>query len=162
MVRQRLGEISGSFGFGALLIMGLAKAIDVAEFQAALRTWDIIPVHAVGAMTLLVPAAEVLLAMLWFTRQWPRGATIAAIVLIGSFSAAFGFQVLVAEPPQCGCFGVLARYYEVLDAARLLLWRNAVLTGLLFASLFLARPGRPHGANPQRERTEGFQSLKSS
>jgi prepilin-type N-terminal cleavage/methylation domain-containing protein len=137
---------------GLILFAGAVKAFDVPQFEASLRTWAFIPDHIVFLVALAVPSLEVGLAMLWFLRLSRRIAPALAGLMLILFTSVFAAHVIARKPPNCGCFSAIDAYFVGVDRAKLVLWRNGTLIGVLLLSAVLLRP-RTETALPSRSRT---------
>lgn len=129
-----------------LLIAGFLKIIDLAAFAEALNTWTLLPSRLRLVSAVLVPAAEISLALCWLLRVAPIRGIVALGVMLILFTAMFAVQSLFAEPPQCNCFGVWLEFHRTQDSWESTLARNAVLIVIWAVGLVLWRAKAPSAA----------------
>lgn len=141
--------LSAHLAFGVLLVSGVAKAIDVEAFRTTLIAWQVLPTWSWSALAIAVPTAEIGLAGLWFARIHPRSAALVAFGMVGAFSAVYTIESVTSKPPDCGCFGLLARHFERLDEAKSLAVRNGIMVAFLLCGAMVPRSASRH-AQPVR------------
>ena len=120
-------------------LVGLAGALKLADlptFWESLEGWSLLPGWARVAAIGLVPVAEVALLLAWLFNVGRRGVLWSSLGLLLAFSAVYAWHAVVARPPSCGCFGVLARALEARETAVMVLVRNGVLAACLVSGLW--------------------------
>ncbi|NGO79482.1 hypothetical protein G6045_28080 [Streptomyces sp. YC504] len=119
---------------GALAVAGLAKVRDRRAFAAALAGFPFLPASARPALTVLVPAAELLAAVLLAV----PGTLVAGLGLAGALCAAFCAVAVTAmrrgTTAGCPCFG--SRTTVPMGSWHVA--RNALLTGLALLGAAIA------------------------
>lgn len=125
----------------ALFLAGLAKLLALEDFEQVLGTWELIPRPLLPFLVLVIPSFELMCGGLWLIGAWRRRMLFCALVFIFITTFAYGSHVLWAQPPDCACFGFLARYEWSQQVASRVLARNAILAFLLVGALRLSRPG---------------------
>ncbi len=119
--------------------MGFLKLADLPGFASAVRAWTWTPRVAVPAVTILVPLVEVGVGAWWFITagraRWRAGA--ACLSPIALFSIVYVGQWHGASAPPCGCFGILARRFREIESAKIMLWKNAIMSLVLAADVCL-------------------------
>ena len=136
MLSSALGLVAGLTVAAVFAAAGLGKLTDrkgtrkaVAEFGA--------PDRLVAPLALLLPVAELAVAVaLLFAATRPAGA-VGALVLLGVFSTAIGVSLARGKAPDCHCFGQL----HSAPASWKTLARNALLAGLAAVALVEGGPG---------------------
>src|SRR5262249_45407230 len=71
--------------------------------------------HWVDAYPLLrfvLPAIEAGLAVWLIAGRWPRGSSIAAILIVSLFCGLLAAEMFKRHPRPCGCMGAVAEAYE--------------------------------------------------
>jgi hypothetical protein len=89
-----------------LAVAGAAKLADRDGSRRATEAFGV-PRPAAGAIAVLVPASELVLAAALVPARTAQGAAAAAAVLFLGFAAAVGRRLTRGERPECHCFGVL-------------------------------------------------------
>ena len=136
MLSSALGLVAGLTVAAVFAAAGLGKLTDrkgtrkaVAEFGA--------PDRLVAPLALLLPVAELGIAVaLLFAATRPAGA-VGALVLLGIFSTAIAVSLARGQAPDCHCFGQL----HSAPASWKTLVRNAALAGLGVVALAERGPG---------------------
>jgi len=148
----------------ALLVAGLGKAMDVAQFDEQLSTWRIFPQWAIAPVALMIPAAEVGTFAAWITTPQGKIAKAAAGLLILSTSVVYGTEWAIAEAPQCACFGILSRFDAFEARAATVEIRNAVFLFMLALGTLLARRAETdqRGGNSNERPSEDRACLQRS
>lgn len=162
--RRRLGRGIIDVLMVLLLCAAMLKLLDVPHFADAVRTWPFVPGRAAYVVALGVANLEVVVALGWLLRLFPRAAFALAasglVVSIGVFAAFVGS----ATPPRCGCFGILEQHYARIGSAEHVVVRNAVVLAILGAggglAWFRATP-RTRPPDPVRiSRPTGFSIIE--
>jgi len=123
------------------LVSGLLKLSDLSEFWADLQTWTVFPDAVLNAAMVVVPLIELTIGLVWYLGLSRRRALLAWAFCLVLFSMALGVQVFWGEPPDCGCFGVVDRYFANQGGIPWLLSRNAVLFILTIGCWYWLRAG---------------------
>ncbi len=110
-----------------LLIAALLKAADLTGFEHALATWPFVPRVLLLPFALAIVNIELAISLGWLLRLYPRIAFAGAAVGFGFSTAMLLRFVGAAEPPLCGCFGLLERHWSSMKTAEHLAARNGVL-----------------------------------
>lgn len=118
---------------------GIGKFLDLPDFKASLSTWALIPERFAPVVAIGVPLLEVTIGAAWLLRLAPRAGVIGSASLLAAFSAVLGLHLLLAQPPECECFGLIQRYYTGRGDARTALIRNGALMTVLFIGVFIRR-----------------------
>ncbi len=123
-------------------LAGLMKLLDLGEFDRSLATWVLLPpwVRMVAAPS--VPFVEVFIAASWFLAPGRRWVVHGALGLLALFALVYALHTLTVGPPDCNCFGPLARYQAMRETAGRVLARDVVMCGALAAYLWVRRGGR--------------------
>jgi uncharacterized membrane protein YphA (DoxX/SURF4 family) len=105
---------------GILAYAGFMKAVGPsAEFAAVIAAYKILPAAAVTPMSIALPYVEMWVGLFVLCGFYTRQASIAAILLVGSFSLALLSTLLRGiDLASCGCFGADSlppRYTIILD-----------------------------------------------
>lgn len=117
-------------------VAGVLKLLDMDGFRQSLETWELVPSPIRIAAAMLVPTIEMALFLVWLSGYRRRLAALCAITLLACFAGVFAVHIVLVEPPECSCFGLLRRYGARREQAALVLLRDAVmLAGLLPALL---------------------------
>jgi len=122
-------------------LSALFKLADLSAFRVDLQTWTVFPDAILGVSGFLVPLSELTIGLVWYLGLSRRRALQAWALCLVLFSMALGVQAFWGEPPDCGCFGVVDRYFTSLGGVPWLLFRNAVLFILTIGSLYWLRAG---------------------
>lgn len=141
-----------------VLVAGVAKAISFRSFAASLATWSVIPDGARGSVGIAVIAVEILLGGLWFLAIGRRMSAVAAAFLLGAFTLAYAYLILIGQPPACQCLGKLMAFHAERSAAPFVLARNATLLACLIVWLYFggAKGERPWRPAAERSNRPGF------
>lgn len=131
-----------------MLWAAASKLLDLPLWQRDLETWTRLPPWLQGGLVFLVPTAEGLLALAWVNGQRRRAVLVLAVAMLVLYSTALAFQVWLAGPPNCGCLGRLAAYFDQFRGVEWLLARNALMVAGL-AAAWPAAGSRP-SARPER------------
>lgn len=124
-----------------LFLAALSKYADLDSFARAVGTWALIPAWGRDILVPLVPATELAVALVWFTRLCPFAAVVSAVVMMVAFSAVFVLHLVFADAPECGCFGALWRFRQERSEATWLLVRNVSLVSALAGGALLLKTG---------------------
>jgi len=118
---------------GIFLLAGLAKIPDPASFLLTMRGFRIFPDLLERFFAVYIPWLELILGLCLLTGLLYRAAALLFVLLILGFTAAIlsvmarGFEI------DCGCFGLLADYLHLPDAAD----HKAVIRNLVFLAMAL-------------------------
>jgi thiol-disulfide isomerase/thioredoxin len=110
---------------GVFAVAGAAKLVDRAGTRAGLSEFGV-PRRLVGTAAVAVPLAELAVAALLVPSATAAAGAIAALALLGLFSAAVAVNLARGRSPECHCFGQL----HSAPASTATLARNAVLAAL--------------------------------
>lgn len=113
-----------------LLIASVIKFTDLSVFADSVRTWSFVPIVARPLLVISVPAIEMLVALAWILGVHRRLAALVTVILLFVFTVALSVQMTLGAPPNCGCLGKWASYYDAQDAARFGLARNVLLLAI--------------------------------
>lgn len=135
-----------------LFVAGGLKALDVARFQEAVQTWPLVPHGLSYSLALAIANIEIAIALGWFLGLYRRAAIGAAVLGLVVSIAVFAAFIGSSEAPDCGCFGILTRYYTQVQTAEHVVVRNAVFLAALLAGTALAYfpASRGRGGSPRR------------
>lgn len=132
------------FGHAVMLIpmlSALLKLADLSEFRVDLQTWTVFPDAVLSAGVFVIPLTELAIGLVWYLGLARHRALEAWAVCLVLFSIALGIQMFWGKPPDCGCFGVIDRYFANLGGVPWLLSRNAVLFILTIGCWYWLRAG---------------------
>lgn len=128
-----------------MLVIGFAGVMKLADlwlFQNALTTWTLVPAALLRPLTLLIPTTEVTIAGLWLlgiNRAFVEGAALSLLVIFGGVLSA---HFLLAQPPDCGCFGRLLRFQSLRDSAVVGIGKSFGLALILAVGVWATRAAR--------------------
>lgn len=114
-----------------LLVAGIAKIVDVSEFEAALRTWERLPGWSMRPLSLLIPAAEILIGASWLLSVRRSLAELGALSLLFAFTGAYILHLASGLEPDCNCFGKIMRFRMQQTTATEAIIRNVILIGVM-------------------------------
>ena len=114
---------------GLVALGGLLKVADLGQFGESLKTWSLLPNTGKSVVLLLVPSLELCIGMAWLVGDMKRRDSVArvAIALLSVFTISFVVQGVLADVPDCGCFGKLLAAQDVVDQAQVVVARNLSL-----------------------------------
>lgn len=141
VIRRRLGVILAGGPFLLLLLAGALKAVDAGDFQEALTTWEFVPSAAQVPVAILIPAFEMALGGAWLLGIHRKLATVAGASFLLSLTSLYAAHLAWSEPPSCGCFALVDRYWSGRGEAWFVLIRNGALLGFIGAGVLLQRSG---------------------
>lgn len=110
---------------GIFLRSGLVKLAGIAEFRAAVANYRLLPAAAVRPVAWLLPAAEVVLAVVLAAGLLPVVAAAALAALLVVFAVAIAINLARGRSFDCGCGGSVA--------PALISWRHVLLDLVLAA-----------------------------
>lgn len=161
--RHQIGFVLVSITAALVLGAGLVKFFDLAAFRASLDSWVLVPEMARGPLSILVPASELTVAGLWFSR--PRRAIYLALGgMIALFTGFYILHLATVGAPDCGCFGKLDQYFAWKNSSETLLWRNTLLMALWACGGLLACRNVakcPHTSFASRTPSRGFTLIET-
>ena len=115
------------------------KIMDPADFAATIYNYRLFPLPVIAPLAIALPWLEITAGLMVLAGVWKRAAALILGVLLVSFIAAVGFNLVRGLDFECGCFGSGSR-----RAGINLLWQDALLlvcaTALVFKRPRL-RPG---------------------
>ncbi|MCC6716061.1 MAG: prepilin-type N-terminal cleavage/methylation domain-containing protein [Gammaproteobacteria bacterium] len=157
----RVGRWPGAVCICIVGVSGLLKLADVGSFQESLRAWTLLPAPLVGIVTWVVPALELSLALAWALRVVPRPvAAWGVVVFLFVVSGAYAIQVAFAHPPDCGCFGLLHRFNQMMTATWMVIARNLALMGCIIVNAWLPEE-KPRAAIRRVRGPAGFTLIET-
>lgn len=124
-----------SIGFGLLLLLAsIHKLSDIGRFRAVLADYRLLPLAAVPAVALVLPAAEALLGLAWLFAASASAAAVSTAALLGLYTAGIAVNLLRGRVHiSCGCgFGRSSGTGDALS------WGLVLRNGILVASALLA------------------------
>lgn len=98
-------------------VAGLLKFYDLSVFNRSLSAWSVLPRWSHAPISLLIPAAELALAMAWFCNVRRRLVCLVAGILYCAFAVLHSVQLRAGLHPQCACAGVLSEAIQVIAQA---------------------------------------------
>lgn len=122
-----------------MLVASMTKLVDMAEFEASVGTWELLPRGAATAVVWTVPLAELLAGGLWLVGAARRLALASVACMLVAYTAAFLAHLIVADQPTCHCLGVLMQFEDQRATAVVFVARNIVLLLCLAAGAALMR-----------------------
>ncbi|MBL8762109.1 MAG: prepilin-type N-terminal cleavage/methylation domain-containing protein [Phycisphaerae bacterium] len=136
---NRIAKFASGLAMSVLLLLGIAKLVDLPAFADALRTWNAIPEWAVAPLCIAVPVFEVLIALSWILGMCRRWAIAIAFCFLMIVTLAYLGQRFLSDPPRCGCAGVVSRYWSEIDSTVVVVTRNALMLIAFGVQLRVAR-----------------------
>ncbi|MFG0305632.1 MAG: MauE/DoxX family redox-associated membrane protein [Phycisphaerales bacterium JB040] len=104
-------EIVAAGAAVVLALLGALKLVELNGFVSALGGWTLVPEAIKPVVAVIVPSAEVVTGLLWFSSR-RRTAALAGVFLASCLAGLSVWQYSVAAPPDCGCIGPLVRYLD--------------------------------------------------
>jgi uncharacterized membrane protein YphA (DoxX/SURF4 family) len=114
-----------------LVVAGLAKTIGIDDFATHVARWHVLAPGMAYPLAIAVISAELACGLGWLLRLAPRTSLAGAVAFIAAATLVFWLISRSGAPPHCGCFGVLERYYEGLNAATSVVRRNGIMLAAL-------------------------------
>lgn len=134
---------------GVFVGAAIPKLLDPATFAEDIANYRMVPDAAAGAIAVIVPVLEVVIALALIAGVEARGAALVAGVMLVGFVVAMGQAMARGIDVDCGCFGSAVRT----SVGWLPIARNV---GLLIAcAVVLAAPDLPWTKLLGRARTGG-------
>lgn len=133
-------KVTAGIAVGVIGAAGVLKLLDAQSFFDSLQSWELLPKAVLPLIAIVIPAAEVLVAGWWFATG-SRRALFVAMALLVMFTAAFGAHWIVAQPPECECFGRIMSFEQSREGAAFAMARNGVLLGMMSVGLMVRRNG---------------------
>lgn len=118
--------LAAIFAFAAL-----PKLLDPIAFARDIDNYRMVPDALIGPLALLLPAAELVIALALVTGVQARGAAIVSALLLFGFAGGMIQAIVRGINLDCGCFGQFAE-------AQVSWWSVARNTALIGASLCVA------------------------
>lgn len=137
--RYQLGAVLTGLVSVVLLVSAIAKLLDLAVFEAALRSWPLLPRSLIPALVPGVPVLELFLASLWLTGVERRWTGRLIVVWLGAGTLAYSVQLAAGATPSCGCGGAWLAKVPWLDRGGAVLGRNLLLLVIMGIGLWLCR-----------------------
>lgn len=132
-----------------MVVAGILKAFDITVFAESLATWSLLPNASRPVLAVGIPALEIGLSLAWFMGVWRRLALSFTILLLSAFTLAYITHLVLAEAPECACFGLLNLMSKSIEESRMLIVRNVVLISLLVtAAVLLHKSSRNRDDSP--------------
>jgi thiol-disulfide isomerase/thioredoxin/uncharacterized membrane protein YphA (DoxX/SURF4 family) len=125
---------------GVFLVSGVAKLLDLAGSQKAMRDFGL-PEPLARVAGIGLPIAELLVAVLLLPSLTAPWAALGALVLLAAFIGGISYNLARGNTPNCHCFGQLQS--EPIGRATLI--RNGVLAAV---ALFIGVAGFAYGPGP--------------
>ncbi|MCC6229000.1 MAG: prepilin-type N-terminal cleavage/methylation domain-containing protein [Phycisphaerales bacterium] len=148
-----------------VLLLGLAKFMDLPVFADALRSWTLIPKWGVPLIAIGIPALEIVGSLSWLLGMQRQRAGVFVFGLVGTMTIAYLIQRFLSGPPTCGCVGILANYMSKLETLNWVLGRNVVLLAVIGWSLMSGKSVStepiPSAAHAGREAARGFTLIET-
>ncbi len=91
---------------GVLIWAGLAKVSEPALFALTVRAYNVLPLAFINGFAVVVPWMEIAAGACLLAGFWSRGAALAALALLSSFSVALVVNIFRGANLDCGCFGL--------------------------------------------------------
>lgn len=136
MLSNALGLVAGLTVAAVFAAAGLGKLTDRAGTRKAVGEFGA-PGWLVSPLALVLPVAELAVAVALLFAATRSAGAVGALVLLGVFSAAIGVSLARGQAPDCHCFGQL----HSAPASWKTLVRNALLAGLGVVTLTERGPG---------------------
>ncbi len=136
MLSNALGLAAGLTVAAVFAAAGLGKLRDRAGTRKAVGEFGA-PDRLVAPVALLLPVAELVVAIALLFATTRSAGALGALVLLGVFSTAIGVSLARGRTPDCHCFGQL----HSTPASWKTLVRNALLAGLAAVALVAGGPG---------------------
>lgn len=113
-----------------LLTAGVAKSLDLSDFNTQVGTWTVFPLWTHKLAVVLVPVIEIVLPGIWFLGFIRHQIACFALVFLITITTAYLLQSTLGNPPKCNCLGRLASYWKQMESIR---WHIAFNLTLLLA-----------------------------
>jgi uncharacterized membrane protein YphA (DoxX/SURF4 family) len=94
---------------GVYIFAAVPKILDPWAFAKAIHNFKILPLEAIPALAIWLPALEALAALAVLTGIFYRGGLVWLTALSLAFAAGIVSAILRKLDIDCGCFGTLAR-----------------------------------------------------
>lgn len=135
--------VSGSVA-AALCLAGIGKLLDSGGAIDDLSAYPVMPLSAwsVPPVVIVMSAFEVIVGAMWFDPRRRLLAELAMIFLLCAFIAVLAAQLTSANPPRCGCFGLLQRYRAFQADADSAVWRSACMLVIVSLAAWSRTPFR--------------------
>jgi uncharacterized membrane protein YphA (DoxX/SURF4 family) len=114
-----------------ILAAGTLKLSSMDAFARAVRTWDLLPISVMDAVTIVVPPIEVTLGLGWLLGVHRRACTAGMLSLLLGFTITYTAHLIFSTPPDCGCLGELRFFEQRQSEAVFLIARNVLLAAVL-------------------------------
>jgi len=133
---EQLGWVVRLVVFATLVFAASSKIVAMSEFARALAAWRLVPDMFSPAFAVVIVLIEIALPMYRLISNYAVWPELLTVFLLVGLTAAYVTESLVAEPPNCSCFGLLAAHISHEQGLWQQLARNAVLLGLLIAGMW--------------------------
>lgn len=139
LTAESFGMLCTGVVMSLLVLAGLSKFAAIDDFARSLKEWTLLPAWSRPIVLMVVPTSELAIGLAWLLGVLRRSMTACAIGMLVAFTIAYAVQRQFADPPSCGCFGLLERFRVVREASAAVLQRNLVLVGLLVIGTVIMR-----------------------
>lgn len=141
-MRNHTAKLGCLLAMSVMLLLGVAKLLDLPAFADALRTWNVIPERAVAPLCISIPVFEVLVGLSWILGMCRERALAGAFCFLMVVTLAYLGQRFLSAPPRCGCAGVVSRYWSEIDSTSVVVIRNTLMLGAFGARMLAGRKPR--------------------
>lgn len=121
-----------------LVVAGVAKCLDLAQFASQVRSYTLLPPW-LTALSPLVPAAEIAVGGAWLLKLERRRTVWCAFSLLIMFTLIVAAHWAFAKAPECACFGKILAYKGLVADARGTVLKNIGLLCMLLVGWFSGR-----------------------
>lgn len=131
---------------GMFLFAAVPKLLDPVTFARDIDNYRLLPDALIGPVALMLPVAEIVIALALVTGLYARGAALAAGAMLLAFAAGMVQAIVRGIDLDCGCFGRFAEaqvsWWTVARNLTLFALSVAVALGPDMPFWPLRRPGR--------------------
>jgi hypothetical protein len=145
-----LGRILIGIVMLVLLAAGVGKLLDLQAFHDSLGAWRLLPAVTLLPLSVLVPSAEIGVVIWWLSTGGRTRGCVAAVCLLGTFTAAYTAHLLLGQDPGCNCLGKLMQIEGLNRTADEVIPRNFAMIALTLCGMFLATQRGVQNAQTER------------
>ena len=117
-----------------IVFAGIAKALNLTEFEANIRQWNSIPAGIVPLVIVMVPLAEVAIGAMAMAVPRKVRSRFCLLALLIILTAAVVVEALMGGEIACNCFGPVSTQVEL--NTKSIVTRNFVLISIVAWSFF--------------------------
>lgn len=133
-------------------VPAIGKFVDLQGFSVSLSHWELIPTSIRTPLAFVVPIAELAIAVSWFAMGFRNRSAWCAVLLLVVFTGGLVAHIRFANPPNCDCFGLWQKFFDMHSSAEQSVVRNGFLVLALVVGIAL-RTSIPTLTSRPRQRT---------